>query len=190
MTPDELLRDHQSLHSTLQMDAWILTEGNWTDWGRYQQALRELHARRGTLESLLRKIELAKLDLAAFHRRRPWFGKERQKRWSLHVQEHEARLRDMIDSLAETHREHRHFYQVALELKARIGDVTPEKREQLDRETWMVRIQKMVAIDAHTHGRIGPAVLKMIASLPVDLRRQAIEVARNPTLIRQAVEAP
>lgn len=176
---DELLRDHQSLHSDLQIDAWILNEGNPTDWGRYQQSLRELHSRRGAVESLTREADLALLDLEQCRRSRPWFGSARRQRWATQLEQQRCRLRDVLASLAEHRRELERFHAAANVLRASLGEITPERRAELDRELWLARIQQMAAVEIVANGRIGPQLVKMVAALPADLRRRAIAQTRD-----------
>lgn len=188
MPVDQLLRDHQPLHSDLQIEAWILTEGNWTDWGRYQQALRELHGRRAAIESLSRETDLALLDLRALERRRPLFGRDRRERWRIRVEAQQCKVRDLFATVIDTQREFERFHQLAAELKASLGEITPARRRELDRETWMTRIRYMAAIDFQFHGRMSPALVRMVAALPPELRHAALETARDPAKLMKTVE--
>lgn len=183
LSVDDLLRDHQSLHSDLQIDAWILQADNWTPWGRYQQALRELHGRRAAIETLGRELELAQLDLEDIRRAKPWFGVSRRKRWALRIESQRCKLRDISASLSEHRREFERFREAAESLKAEIGEVTPERRAKLDRETWLVRIRQMAVVDLQCNGRVGPSLLKMIVALPEELRRLAVAETQDQRLI-------
>lgn len=185
---DDLLRDHQSLHSDLQIDAWILNEGNPTDWGRYQQALRELHSRRAAVESLSREADLALLDLEECRRAKPWFGAVRRRRWAIRLEDRRCRLRDLLASLAEHRREFERFHAAAAELRGRLGEITPALRAEYDRELWIARIRQMAAVDLATNGRVGPALVKMVAALPADLRKRALDETRDPQRLLASLE--
>lgn len=189
MSVDELLQDHRALHSDLQIDAWILQQDNWTPWGRYQQALRELHGRRLAIETLTRELALALLDLEDIRRARPWFGANRRKRWSIRLEAQRCKLRDLRATLAEHHRERERFHHAASTLKAEIGDLTPERREHLDRETWMMRIRHKAAIDVLCNGRIGPSIIGMIAALPPEMRERAIAETQDRQKLLECIGA-
>lgn len=185
---DTLLNDHQPLHSDLQIDAWIVNRDNWTPWGKYQQALRELHGRRSTIESLTHEIAVAELDLNDLANRAPWFGTARRKRWSLAFDQQLRKLRDLRASLAECRREFSRFHAIASTLKEELGEIDPERRAQLDRETWTMRMRMMLALDLAANGRVSASLLGMLAAAPETIRKSLACEMREPSRLLALLE--
>lgn len=161
----ELLKDHQLFHSEFQMDNFIIRKaGGLTAYGQYKQALRELSKRYRGLKQL--GIERALQNLDARPVERGATEKE-------HLQQAKAlmALEDMDAQIADTERELNHFCQRALALKKHVGELTPERRRELETELWLNQIKGMAALDYMTMGRLSRETMEMVLSLSVDLRR-------------------
>jgi hypothetical protein len=147
---EELLDDHQHHHSTFQMDHFITTRSGGTPYGMLKQALRELSSRKRALRELYasratQRIELAKRTMA---------------------------LADLDKNIEDTEREFNRFFQQADKLKKQVGELTPEKRTQLDQEMWEHQIRATAACEVVATGRVGKNTAELVLSLPREMRRQ------------------
>jgi hypothetical protein len=74
--------------------------------------------------------------------------------------------------IRDTTREAALFYRVASELKAELGEITEERRIELDREEWRWWHLKRAAISKLTTGRVDETTLKNLCSLPIAERAE------------------
>lgn len=168
----DLLADLQSGHSAFQMDAFIVQSGNWTPYGRYMQALRELDKRRRGIVELKFQLEQLQLDAERNHRWRITSSGRRAR--SLESRRLSHAFAECERKLKDTERERDHFFLIASELKAELGELTSDRRETLEAETWEVRARTMAAIDVAASGGVSHATAELIAALPDTMRRRCI----------------
>lgn len=135
----KLIEDHQSAHSDLQMDRFILLANGLTDYGCYKQALRELHTRFHSMLGYWLELEtlncdeddIAEKEFASDRRRQLELAKLRLRRMSLE------------ESYSESRREFLRFLGHAIALKEKVGELTPAKRKQLETDFWIQNIKRM-----------------------------------------------
>ena len=84
----------------------------------------------------------------------------------------------------ETAREGARFYQQAVALKEMVGELTPKKRDCLDREMWKHKIKKMAMIDYMTAGRLGVNTLEFALSLAGQDRLEVEALIMNPEKLK------
>jgi hypothetical protein len=175
-TLKQLLDDHQTGHSEFQDDYFItIRAGGSTAYGQYKQALRELYKRVRGMREILCDIEILEIDIEEnFYLSKNGvdrFARERaeieQKRKTMQKEE-AIRVRD------NTKRELLRFYSQCCQLKAKIGDLDPEKRARLDRNMWSEKVKSMMAVDFVTRGRLGPSTYEFISALPKSMRGEAL----------------
>ena len=77
-------------------------------------------------------------------------------------------------AIADTKREFINFYRQVVYLKEKIGDLTDEKREQLDMEMWLFKIKEMACIDFVTSGRLRNSTFEFLHSLPKELKLKVL----------------
>ena len=163
----KLLADHQMFHSDFQMDHMITARAGGTPYGQYKQALRELSKRYRGLKDLYSARELLAVDLDELAEPAPPSATvfdERRRKIKLVQKRMEA---DTLDrTVKDTEREFRRFYAQAVALKAVVGDLTPERRAQLDREMWAHKFKCMAAVELMTAGRLGPGTLELLQATP------------------------
>lgn len=178
---EQLLFDHQPRHSDLQIDQFIVMKGNWTPYGRYKQALREIDSRYSGLQDMREDAELAVLDLddAKVALQRELKGTPGFARKQIAYNRQARRLEQIRRTIATQQRELDRLVALATDLKQQIGELTPERREALDRETWSVRVRAMVALDMFTQGGLSPATAELLIALPAEIRRPILEDART-----------
>ncbi|MGE3316617.1 MAG: hypothetical protein AB7O26_15985 [Planctomycetaceae bacterium] len=180
--PDAL---SDSGHSRFQIEHFIATRGNWTPWGKLQQARRELRKRRFAETELKDDIELAEIERTEVGRR--WcFRSTTRRRRDLRLRQLDRRIAELKRSRASNQRELREFETIERHCTELVGPVTPERQAALDAETWRTRIRAMAAIDVLTRGGISHATLELICAIPKPEResilreiRAAIETGRD-----------
>ncbi len=170
-TLKELLNDHQTGHSEFQDDYMITIRAGGNPYGQYKQALRELYRRvRGHREATC-DMEIAHLTIDEhehqiqnganeFEKRRAVIEK---KRAIMQLEEGERVIKD-------NKRELIRFYQQACQLKEEIGDLTPEKRKQLDYDMWMENLKGQMSVDLFCTGTLRPNTFEMVTALPLEMK--------------------
>lgn len=79
-------------------------------------------------------------------------------------------------ALRDQEREFARFYTHAVHLKrTHIGELTPERRAELDRDMWHHQHKVMLAIDLICHERASAGWVERLLCLPIDMRREALE---------------
>lgn len=157
LTAQELLADHQTGHSELQIDSFILAESGCTAYGMYVQCLRELDSRQDTLEGMKDDIATQQKEL----------------------RERELRLTATLKLQRDVQREHDRFLMHARALKAQVGELTTERRAALDDQMWIARITLNLAIEVFTNGIPSAGTLATILSLPKDMQTQILATIPN-----------
>ncbi len=158
-----LLADHQCFHSDLQIDRFILAKEGGTPYGCYKQALRELSKRYGALKSLLLDRAILQVDID-------------QTRSGLRLAQHKMRMDGLERTLKDTCREFARFYAHAKTLKAQIGELTPEKRAELDEEMWEHHLKSQMALDLLSVGHIRGETIATVQTMPEDFRQAVRDV--------------
>jgi chromosome segregation ATPase len=175
----ELLRDHQLYHSEFQQDYIItLRAGGPTVYGQYKQALRELFKRYRGLKELYTSRELLQIDIEELEQKETTDRFE-NRRNQVRLAQKRMGMEDLEKNIQDTEREFKRFYQQATALKAQIGDLTDERRSQLDREMWQAKMQEMAAIDLQTIGRLSNNTYEMIGASPPEIRDPVLKMCAN-----------
>ena len=189
-TLDQLLADHQPGHSEYQIDHFIVGRGNWTPWGRYRQALREIDKRLRGLSQLRDDRELAQVDLEELER--TWvFRAATRRRNAVKHRRLEAQIQFLNRDIAECERELARLTAIAQGLKTQLGDLSPERRAALEEETWETRLRAMAGLDILTQGRITEQTLSLLLSLPRSRRDPILrEVQETMESVRCQREGP
>jgi len=153
----QLLDDHQLFHSEFQQDQIITTKTGGTIYGQYKQALRELYKRiRGYREDIHnRDMLLVDIEELEHQLENENIDRFEQKRKEIDLRTKLARLEESERVCRKTAREGARFYQQAVALKELVGELTPKKRAQMDREMWLYRIKYWAYRDYVTQGHLG-----------------------------------
>lgn len=186
----KLLDDHQLFHSKFQQDQLITTRGVGTPYGQYKQALRELYKRvRGYREDIANRDQLiVDIDELEYELKNNELDQFEARRKEIELKRKIALLEESERLVKETAREGKRFYQQAVILKNVIGELTPEKREKLDREMWVEKIKWMGMIDVFTKGRVGTNALEFAMALDGDARSEVKRLFQNPAELEKEVE--
>jgi dimeric dUTPase (all-alpha-NTP-PPase superfamily) len=171
----DLLKDHQLYHSELQQDYFITIRAGGTTYGQYKQALRELFKRYRGLKELYTNKELLQVDIDELAVKTTCNQFE-QRRNEINLRKKQGDMIELDKNIEDTEREFKRFYQQANALKVIIGDLTDEKRKQLDADMWEYKIKEMAAIDFLSHGRLQNNTVELIGVLPMAMRERILEL--------------
>lgn len=173
---NELLKDHQLYHSDFQMDNFITLRSGGTPYGQYKQALRELDKRKRGLKGLYAEKALLQVDIdeldANLEYAKDSFDTRRN---NIERGKNIMRMEDLNRNIQDTEREFVRFYSQAASLKEQIGELTPERRKQLDEDMWAFNLKKLAAMDVVTVGHVQKNTLEIIMAAPVEMRMKTLE---------------
>ena len=152
-----LLSLHQGRHSNFQIDHFIVAKSAGTPWGRLKQAVRELHARAVNLRQQYRQREHLNEEV--------WKASSQRDRANV-----EDNLSELVRDIAEQEREFTRFQKLAEKYKAIVGDVTPERADELEQETWLDTIKRRMAVEYMTRGQVSSETVEILMCLPRAMR--------------------
>jgi hypothetical protein len=98
-----------------------------------------------------------------------------------HLEEAERGIRD-------TTREAALFLRVASDLKAELGEITEERRIELDRQEWRWWHLKRAALSKLTTGRVDEVTLKNLCSLPIAEREEWAAIIKDDRKLIEMLE--
>ena len=169
----QLLDDHQTGMSKFQDDYFVTTRAGGTLYGQYKQALREVYKRFRGLRQQIADNKRLKIDIEELEfdinglkekvDKKSDFLKQRKE---VDYQEKVMLLEESERAIADTKREFISFYRQAVYLKEQIGELTEEKRNQLDMDMWFFKIKEMACIDFITTGRLRNSTFEFLHALP------------------------
>lgn len=168
----QLLADHELYHSEFQQDRFITIKNGGTPYGCYKQALRELHKRHQAIQELELQIEEAEIDLEEI-------PEKRDRRQQIQKRRKLLQIENLNLTLKETRREYDRFLQQARGLKAHLGEITPERRNELDREMWEYRVKSLLAVEMFAYGRPSTGTIELLQSLPPGMRGRILPCLEN-----------
>lgn len=178
----QLLNDHQLFHSQFQQDYLITIKTGGTLYGQYKQALRELYKRFRGLREIICDNKKIIVEVKKLQHKIKWDAYKYPMDQELDQIEYERGIMQQEESqrvLNETKREFTRFYQQALALKEKIGELTTEKRKQLDKEMWIYRLKEMIALDLVSSGRISRNSYEFINTVPKDIRDAILPILKD-----------
>lgn len=178
MSLESLLADHEQFHSSLQIDCFIIAKNGGTLYGMYKQALRELDSRYGALGS--DHVQRRKLEASLQRLESETVTDEGRFRHETEVMEGRFKLDGLMRTIADREREFARIFAIAQSLKESIGELTPQRREVLEKQLWMHRSLEAAAADLLNQGRVSADVFRMIGSLPSDMRKQCLKMLEQP----------
>lgn len=187
---EELLADHQLYHSEFQQDRFITIKSGGTPYGCYKQALRELSKRHQAIQELELQIEEAEIELDEL---RPLIvqieGKEsasaEDRRLIVDHKRKSLTLKNLDLTMRETQREYGRFLQQARGLKAHLGEITPERRDELDREMWEYRVKSLLAVELFAYGRPSTSTIELLQCLPPGMRARILPCLETPDTVKK-----
>ena len=177
---NELLKDHQLYHSDFQIDNFITLRSGGTPYGQYKQALRELDKRKRGLKGLYAEKALLQVDIDELNAKLEYAKDSFEtRRNQIERSKHIMQMEDLDRNIQDTEREFVRFYSQAASLKEQIGELTPERRKQLDEEMWAFNLKKLAAMDVVTAGNVQKNTLEIIMAAPVEMRMKTLEALKQ-----------
>jgi hypothetical protein len=168
MNVQELIDDHYHFHSSYQMDNFITFRNGLTAYGCYKQALREWYGRFSNMTGLYVEREKFQIDIEELEEKvtQGSLSPFDKRRTVLEIALMKSRRAATDKTIADSEREFSHFLSQCLALKKLVGDLTKERREQLERELWVVKIRASAAVDILQSGRLKQSTIEMLQSVP------------------------
>lgn len=163
-----LLNDHEIYHSDFQIAEFIINgDAHGNVYGMYKQALRELAKRKQTLRQ----------NYIDAHRKLDELTHSKDD--GLDVRELGFALEDFQCTIKHIEREFRQFFTHAVRLKELLGDITLERRRELDKGMWEHRAKHMAAMDLLTLGHFQEKTFNMISSFPDKERAELLHFTKD-----------
>lgn len=181
-TFNELMKDHRMYHTEFQRRHFITELSGVTTYGKYIQAVKELHGRYTTIKNNQYELKLIDIDIDELNYKLKNTNDEfKIRRLELKLEKKLSNREDALYVLTELSKEFESFLSQAIVLKEKLGELTPEKKEVLDAEFWEIKLKRDIAIN-HISGRgIDKNIIEIILSLPKDIRKDLIMCANDPT---------
>jgi len=169
---NSLLADLRSGHDAVQIDGFILRRSGLTTYGTYIQALRELRSRRDTALTFFFEVEKLQIRLDELDHEIETCGENQfqLRRLKLERVEKRATLDLFGPALRDHYREFARFYAHAVTLRGKLGELTDARREQFEREFWLMRLKVRAASEVKTMGHVSGDTVELALSLPTDMR--------------------
>jgi len=168
-----LLDDHQTGMSQFQDDYLVTTRAGGTLYGQYKQALRELYKRFRGLRELTSNNARLQIDIEELETQiKDGDDTFYTKRKKVDYKEKVMLMEESQRAISDTKREFMRFYQQAAHLKEKIGELTDEKRHQLDMEMWEFKIKEMAVIDWISSGRLRNSTFEFLHSCPKEMKKR------------------
>jgi hypothetical protein len=166
-----LLDDHQTGMSQFQDDYLVTTRAGGTLYGQYKQALRELYKRFRGLRELTSNNARLQIDIEELESQiKDTDDSFYTKRKKVDYKEKVMLMEESQRAISDTKREFTRFYQQAAHLKGKIGELTAEKRHQLDMEMWEFKIKEMAVIDWISSGRLRNSTFEFLHACPKEMK--------------------
>jgi hypothetical protein len=135
----------------------------------FKQALRELHSRYHGAFGIYIDRELARMDLAEMEHR------PRTSREELELVRLRMRLEGAERMLRDTARELARFFAHCRALRPTLGELTPERWEELEAEEAALSIRRTAALETTIYGQASQSTLEAIMSFAPEMRARLIQ---------------
>lgn len=183
---DTVLSDHRTGQDATQLGSFVL--GGRTEYGTYKQAVRELYKRIRGLRQMITDRDVLLLDIEDKKEEIETLEGRDKQRAELKLRSMYGQLEEAERGIVDTKREAALFYREAALIKSKIGELTEEKRADLDREEWKWWHLKRAAMDKLTSGRVSEVVLKNLISLPISERQEWLSVIKDDQALINLLE--
>jgi len=185
----EILKDHRPGMSQFQHDHFVTGMSSLTEYGQYKQSVRELYTRvcglrdnafaKETLEIEIEEQEyISKYGEDTFVRRKA----------TVELKRKQMAMFDLLKRIEHTERDVMSFYRQASQLKEIIGELTPEKENEFEKEMWESECKKLAAFDVMSQGSIGRPTLEMAFSMKGELRDRLLNEFKEPEKLIKGLE--
>lgn len=184
----ELLDGYEERHSDFQMWRFIVGLSGVTAYGMFDQAQRELAVRTEVLRSAMLNLEAVNIRTARvcspWRRALAWIRPFGRRILALQVARVAMERESIVQSLANTKREAIEFERIIRELKEQVGELTPERRKELDEQMWLEKTAQQVALEALSTDTLSVSTLQILTTAPDDWSK--VVIARASELFAKA----
>lgn len=181
---EKLLQDHQTGMSDFQDDYFVTARAGGTLYGQYKQALRETYRRFRSLRDLIYGEHGSKLlDIEIEELQEEYDEAEGRSKDKLEIKlKHKIMMKEESNrAIKDTYREFMRFYQQACLLKEKVGELTPERRRELELDMWIYKAKETAAWDMFQAGKPTQRTIEFISALPKKVRPEISDlVYRHP----------
>jgi hypothetical protein len=173
---DDLLADYQPFASEFQMDAFIVAGNGYHHiWGMYQQCLRELRVRSRNCDEHDR---LLRENL-----------QEQKTTEGIEAERLASQFEELKLTARDNEREFDFYTKKARELKAVLGDITPELRREMELDFWAHKHAYSLGVALESRSGIAASFWESLPGFPVDIRRKLTVLARTPIVAQMYLDA-
>jgi len=184
---EELLKDHEMYHSTFQQD-YFITGAEATPYGQYKQALREISTRVDSIKNSEWELEKLLVEIEE-QKEKAKKGKKFERKYAEIEIKRKFHQAEQVDkSIDAVKKELERFVQHGIALKKQIGDLTPEKSYELEKELYFEKCKEMLVTDWACLSRIQPQTYELMMSLPMSKRIEFAEYFKNQEALISEIE--
>ena len=185
----EILKDHRPGMSQFQHDHFVTGMSSLTEYGQYKQSVRELYTRVcGLRDNAFAKetleIELEEQEYISQHGEDTFV----RRKAAVELKRKQMAMFDLLKRIEHTERDVMSFYRQASQLKEIIGELTPEKENEFEKEMWESECKKLAAFDVMSQGSIGRPTLEMAFSMKGELRDRLLNELKEPEKLIEGLE--
>ena len=186
-----LLHDYESGHSEFQIRQFIVNS-EVHPWHKYKQCLREIYARRETIESKKRILETINQSILKLNSKkgRRFFGSKKKE---IELAELISKKIDFEKKISLAKRELVCFVEAAFEIRSNHGfdRLNHDEKKYLEAEAWKEKAKFMLCLDIFCLGSIGKQTIEFIYKLPQKTKREllsSIDIKDRNRMINYLVE--
>jgi len=171
---ESLLADFEKFHSQFQIDNFIIGRAG-DDWARYKQALREISTRKNNLINMREQMELDEIGPPVWKRATLWLRPKRVRQ--IHAAKRRRSRLQMAGEIAEIDRELARFVELAKRLRKNLGELTPDRRRELEAQTWFNKARQLILIDSIVNGgQPSATTVDFILGLPLEMQSEVLSI--------------
>ncbi|WP_028316694.1 hypothetical protein [Desulfatibacillum aliphaticivorans] len=168
------LQDHQKFASQFQLEHFVAVKNGGTAYGRYRQVCREIAKRSRSLKQLDCERRILLIDMEELEAHASSKDNAAARKSAITLEMKQNALEELDASIAGAQREMAVFKGLAAPLKAEIGELTDERRNELEAELWEVKLGHAAVLDVLTTGRVRRGTMEAVLSLPDESRDRIV----------------
>jgi hypothetical protein len=175
----ELQNDFEIYHSNFQIDNMITSRDGITPYGCYKQALREFFKRVGIYRECICNNKMLELNIKKLERAISDETDDIEKEMlKVELVRKQLKVPESEQNLKEVERELTQFYKHSVYLKKLLeeehGELTGEKKTQLEQDFWKHKFIYQSAMETMTLGKPGESI-KLLEVFPVEMQTELIK---------------
>jgi hypothetical protein len=165
------LSDYQGGMSQFQDDYLVTVRAGLTNYGMYKQALREMMTRFRSIAQAYHTSELLEIEIDEMIEQAETAQGYELRRIKSELKYKRVSMVFERKRVSELESELSRFWQQAAHLKPIVGELTPGRRREYEREYWDALLTERFVLSG---GIPGDKLLRDVGAMPTDLRREMI----------------